>query len=147
MKTTRPIEGKQIVGPIESGRCTAHSSRTGERCRRRAISGSNVCPMHGAAAPQVRAKAAERVKEQKARVLLARLGVPVPTDPITALQACLDEAAGNLDALRAVVCERTETADPDPSDPVIRLYADERDRKSTRLNSSHIQKSRMPSSA
>ena len=113
---------------VDVGRCTAHSSRSGERCRRRALRGSNVCPMHGAAAPQVRAKAERRVVEQKARALLARLGVPVATDPIAALQACLDEAAGNLGALRAVVAERTASADGDPADPVIRLYSEERDR-------------------
>ncbi len=84
--------------------------------------------MHGAAAPQVRAKAEQRIKEEGARALLARLGVPVATDPIAALQACLDEAAGNLEALRAVVAERTAEADGDPADPVIRLYAEERDR-------------------
>ena len=113
--------------PME-GRCIG-TSRSGARCKRWPAPGASVCRMHGGAAPQVRAKAEERVKDQKARVLLASLGVPVRTDPITALQVCLDEAFGNLDVLRAVIRERTAAADPDESlDGLIRLYMDERDR-------------------
>src|SRR5262245_49174819 len=41
--------------------CTAHSSRTGERCRKAPIAGSNVCRTHGGAAPQVQAKARARI--------------------------------------------------------------------------------------
>lgn len=42
-------------------RCSARSSRTGERCRRPPIQGGTVCPSHGGSAPQVRAKAGERL--------------------------------------------------------------------------------------
>lgn len=45
---------------IEGNRCTAHNRR-GERCGRRPHPGSRVCVMHGAKAPQARAKAAYRV--------------------------------------------------------------------------------------
>ena len=132
MSPTEPIEGTSwtpAVSPdLMDGRCTGKSKQSGERCRNHPRPGSNVCHIHGAKAPQVRAKAEGRVKEQKARELLASLGVPVRTDPITALQVCLDEAGGNLNALRAVVRERTRAADADPSDPVTRLYLDERDR-------------------
>lgn len=41
--------------------CTAHSTRTGERCRQRAIRGGSVCRTHGGSAPQVRQKAQERL--------------------------------------------------------------------------------------
>jgi hypothetical protein len=44
-----------------SQRCTAHSSRSGQPCKRYAIEGGTVCPTHGGKAPQVKAKAAERI--------------------------------------------------------------------------------------
>lgn len=47
----------------KSVQCAAHSSRTGERCRRPAIIGATVCRTHGGAAPQVKRKAAERVHD------------------------------------------------------------------------------------
>lgn len=54
--------------PIEPGnpidgrpRCTA-TNRRGERCGRSPILGGSVCWMHGGAAPQVQAKAMERLR-------------------------------------------------------------------------------------
>ena len=47
-------------------------------------------------------------------------------------------------SLQAVVTVQVGTQ---VSGTIAKLYADFKDRKSTRLNSSHIQKSRMPSSA
>lgn len=47
------------------GQCTAKSVRSGERCRRAAIKGGTVCYIHGGAASQVKAKAAERIKEAR----------------------------------------------------------------------------------
>jgi hypothetical protein len=49
-------------------RCSARSQRTGRQCRRWAAPGSNVCPVHGAAAPQVKAAARRRL-DQAADVL------------------------------------------------------------------------------
>lgn len=57
-----PIKGSSpIEGQTHDGRCRAHSSRTGEPCRRQAIRGATVCRTHGGAAPQVQAKAKERL--------------------------------------------------------------------------------------
>jgi hypothetical protein len=42
-------------------KCRAHSSRTGKPCRKEAILGTTVCRFHGGAAPQVQAKARERL--------------------------------------------------------------------------------------
>lgn len=47
---------------LEEARCRAHSSRTGLPCGKPAIRGAVVCRSHGGAAPQVRAKAADRLK-------------------------------------------------------------------------------------
>jgi hypothetical protein len=46
---------------MKNQRCSAHSSRTGEQCKRYAIAGGTVCPTHGGSAPQVKRKAAERL--------------------------------------------------------------------------------------
>ncbi len=42
-------------------RCSAHSSRTGEPCRRWAVRGAEVCATHGGRAPQVKRCARERL--------------------------------------------------------------------------------------
>lgn len=53
-------------GPMEPAtrdtrRCTAKSSRSGHPCQRWAIAGGTVCPTHGGQAPQVKAKALDRL--------------------------------------------------------------------------------------
>ena len=47
-------------GQLRSSRCHG-TTRSGEQCENLAIHGAKVCRMHGAAAPQVRRKAAQRV--------------------------------------------------------------------------------------
>lgn len=44
--------------------CNARN-RKGERCRLKSIPGGSVCRMHGGAAPQVRAKAVDRIREAR----------------------------------------------------------------------------------
>ena len=46
----------------DNRRCRAQSTRSGERCKKAAILGGTVCATHGGSAPQVRAKAAERLR-------------------------------------------------------------------------------------
>jgi len=70
--------------------CTAHSKRSGEPCQRAAIVGGSVCASHGAAAPQVRQKALER---------LAALVDPA----ITRLAQLLQDADQDSVSLRAAV--------------------------------------------
>lgn len=48
---------KKVVPPTK---CTAHSSRTGEPCKKWAIAGHHVCSTHGGSAPQVREAARKR---------------------------------------------------------------------------------------
>jgi len=72
-------------GPTGDRRCSAHSSRTGERCRQWAIKGGKVCPAHGGRAPQVAAAARRRVIEQAAAAELARLDVTPLDDPLSEL--------------------------------------------------------------
>jgi hypothetical protein len=47
-------------------RCSAHSSRTGDLCKKAPILGGSVCRTHGGSAPQVKRKALERLKELQA---------------------------------------------------------------------------------
>lgn len=69
-------------------RCTATARRTGERCQNPRIRGGDVCRTHGGAAPQVRAAAAARLREQALREAAKQIAVPVDTSPD---QALLDE--------------------------------------------------------
>jgi hypothetical protein len=48
--------------------CSAHSKRSGKRCKQPAIPGGTVCRFHGGGAPQVIAKAQERLEANEARV-------------------------------------------------------------------------------
>jgi hypothetical protein len=50
----------------DARRCTATSKRSRKRCRRAARRGATTCQYHGASAPQVRAKANERVERAAA---------------------------------------------------------------------------------
>jgi hypothetical protein len=46
---------------LRSEQCTATSTQSGQRCKRLATRGAKVCQKHGAAAPQVREAARQRV--------------------------------------------------------------------------------------
>ena len=46
-----------------TNRCKAHSRTTDKQCGNAPINGTNVCRMHGGAAPQVKMKAEQRIRE------------------------------------------------------------------------------------
>lgn len=70
----------------EREKCTATSKQTGKRCGAWPVPGATVCRTHGGAAPQVQAKAAERVVDQQARRALADIGDFTAVDnPLTEL--------------------------------------------------------------
>lgn len=56
-KRDRSAMSKRIVPPTQ---CTAHSSRTGDRCKKMAIVGHHVCNTHGGSSPAVREAARKR---------------------------------------------------------------------------------------
>jgi hypothetical protein len=49
--------------------CSATAKHSGVRCKRPATSGTNVCNVHGAMAPQVKRSAEARVAEARAQLL------------------------------------------------------------------------------
>ena len=55
--------------------CSAHSSRTGEPCRKPAIAGGTVCRTHGGAASAAKAKARKRLEEASDRLARQLLGI------------------------------------------------------------------------
>jgi hypothetical protein len=105
-----PSIGTEAPDPsIDAGRCTATVRRTGERCRRWPTHGTTVCSSHGAAAPQVKRKAAERVAENAARAALAPYSAqcePV-ADPLSALL----QIAGEIIAFKTYVGGRVAELD------------------------------------
>jgi hypothetical protein len=92
-----PIEGRDWSKYSRpERRCTAHSSRTGERCKNAAIKGGKVCRYHGGNAPHVIANA--RARLQNAADLMARelLGIALTADTesvkLAAIRDALDRA-------------------------------------------------------
>lgn len=81
-------------------RCTAVARRTGERCRGPRLTGARVCRTHGGSAPQVRAAAAERALDQRARTLLAELEIVAVEDPLTELGRLAGEVVAWKNAMR-----------------------------------------------
>lgn len=83
--------------PMELVRCTA-TNRQGERCGKSPEPGASVCRMHGGAAPQVQAKALERLKalQPKAITVLESLldRTEFPTVQMAAVRDVLDRTEG-----------------------------------------------------
>ena len=59
--TSNPMENTHPEAPVRR-LCTARN-RSGNPCGRYPVPGTNVCPMHGGSAPQVKRKAALRLLE------------------------------------------------------------------------------------
>lgn len=88
-----------------SRQCTAKSQRSGNQCKRPAITGGTVCAFHGGSAKQVKAKAAKRIAEQAAQVAIATYGLPRDIDPHAALIEELHRTAGHVAWLGMIVAE------------------------------------------
>lgn len=87
----------------DTPRCTATSSRTGARCKKRPIDGGTVCATHGGSAPQVRAAADRRVQirklEKDINAALVADGVAPVDDPFGELALLAGEARDFKNAL------------------------------------------------
>ena len=82
-------------------------TRSGEPCRKRVILGGTRCATHGGSSPQAKAKAAERLAEQRARRYLADLAGDIEpvTDAIGELERLAGQAVALVDLLRRVVAD------------------------------------------
>lgn len=95
---SEPLEPSALrteqLGNNQERRCTAHSSRTGEQCRKWAVLGTEpgVCATHGASAPQVKRKARERVEMASNRLMgkLIEFAFDDTKPPATQLDAIKD---------------------------------------------------------
>lgn len=108
--------------------CTATAKQTGERCRNRPAIGALVCRFHGGGAPQVKARAMERMVEAEARSMLDRLGEPDQLGhPVDELLAVAAECRGWLAVLRQMVAEmgdltRTDRNSVEREAAIVALY-------------------------
>jgi len=75
-----------------SRRCTAHSARTGQPCQKWAIKGATVCRTHGGAAPQVKAKAEQRLRQMVDPMLDKLHALAMQTDNLKVAADCVRDA-------------------------------------------------------
>lgn len=75
-----------------SAKCTAHSARTGLPCQKYAIKGATVCRTHGGAAPQVKAKAEQRLREMVSPMLDKLYTLAMQTDNLKVASECVRDA-------------------------------------------------------
>ncbi|MCP4961086.1 MAG: hypothetical protein GY925_17700 [Actinomycetia bacterium] len=88
--------------PSPERRCTANN-RAGQRCKAWALPGTTVCGNHGGRAPQVQAKAADRLALERARQIAHTMGLPIDIDPHQALLAEVHRSAGVVAWIEAQV--------------------------------------------
>lgn len=77
-----------FTAPEDDRQCTAMSRRSGERCKKYAVTGTNVCRTHGANLPGVKAAARERTAAAQARGLVIKFDGDAATvdDPVLELR-------------------------------------------------------------
>lgn len=86
-------------------RCKAKSSRTGERCKKWALTDMTVCATHGGRSPRAKAGAEQRRAEKEALKAVATFGLPREINPRDALLEEVYRTAGAVDWLTAKVRE------------------------------------------
>ena len=94
-----------------------------------AVRGAVVCQAHGGGSPAVKAKAKERVARAQAGKHLAGLGIdPEDRDPHQELSKQLSLTAAVAERVQELVSELEEVHDAGEVHPLLRLWAEERDR-------------------
>lgn len=85
------------------GKCTGHSSRTGQPCKQNPIDGLTVCKFHGGGTKAARAAGRRRVTEAAAVVEAARFATRRDIHPADALLELVQWTAGEVDYWRGKV--------------------------------------------
>jgi hypothetical protein len=102
----------------DARRCTARSTRSGERCKKAAMLGATVCRSHGGAAPQARraaeVRAAQMAAHETAQRMVSRAGVDA--DPIEHLLDSLHVAAAMCVVWGQMVADLDNAAEVDLQD-------------------------------
>lgn len=84
-------------------RCKAKSSKTGKPCQRWAVTGADICPAHGAGAPQVKARIERDKAEREARLAVELWGGRSDVHPAEALLELTQRKALEVEFWRARV--------------------------------------------
>lgn len=89
-------------------RCSAHN-RAGQPCGMSPAPQTNVCRLHGAKAPQVKAAAKRRQQGENAERAVQTFGLPIEIDPQTALLQELHRSAGIVAWLNNLIADLHES--------------------------------------
>lgn len=89
-------------------RCKAHSSRTGERCKKARMHGATVCGSHGGRARQVKGAADRRRVETAVWDLVTAEGVEEIADPVAEFQQLVAEARAFQKAMQKRIADLSE---------------------------------------
>lgn len=116
LSALRPID-RWAKSAHPERRCTAHR-KNGEQCKNAARRGTNVCDFHGAKAPQVKAKARQRLEEAADRMAKELLGIALSAESeavkLAAVKDGLDRAG-----LGAKTALELSVAEPKPYEEVL----------------------------
>ena len=83
--------------------CLAHRKSDGKPCGGQPRNGADVCRMHGASAPQVKAAAAERVRQAEIVEAARVYGVPREIEPAIGIREEIWRTAGAISWLGEIV--------------------------------------------
>lgn len=95
-----------MPGKRQAVKCGGHRT-DGSPCNAYAVNGGKVCSAHGGRAPQVKAKAAERVAEEQIRREIAKLDVAPVDDYLGQIALIAGQAIAWKDALAEKVNDLT----------------------------------------
>jgi hypothetical protein len=107
-----------LLYPMNERRCKA-TNRQGEQCGRAPIAGGAVCWYHGGAAPQVQAKAAERLAALVDPAIDRLADLLTTNDEQVALKAAIDVL--NRNGLKVAEKHEVTGADGAPLIPAIQV--------------------------
>lgn len=102
------------ANPLDPRRCSAKSKQSGVQCKRWAVPGLAVCPMHGGSTPKAKAKAAAVVQEAQAEAVVKKLVWKADAPPVTNAVAGLQQLAGQLVHAAEVLGAELDAADLEP---------------------------------